>query len=195
MGRHLVGTCVLVLVGCASIAGLEGADPEPETAPATTTTSVDGADAGADGAAAEPPEQHVSTFACGATTCIVGEHACCVQGASLMCAGIDAGCPAPSPVGDGSAPPSGGPPLACTSYNNCDDDEDCCYDPQSGSVCRSQCLQGQARLCQLASDRCGEERDCRSMTNAPLQGVGECVRSGGGGGGGGGWGPGGGGGF
>ena len=193
MGRHLVGTLVLVLVGCASIAGLEGADREPETKPASNATSVVG-DAGEEGAAAEPPEQHVSTFACGSTTCIVGQHACCVQGASLMCAGIDAGCPAPSPAADGAAPAPAGPSLACTSYNNCNDDDECCYDPQTGSVCRSECSQGQARLCQLSSDRCGEERDCRSMTNPPLAGVGECVRSGGGGGGGG-WGGGGGGGW
>ncbi len=189
MGRNVVGGFVLVLVGCASIAGLEGADPESGKAPASTTTSAEDGDAGRDGGAAEPPEQHTTTFTCGSTECIVGQHACCVQGASSMCAGIDASCPSPPAAGDGGAPA----PLACTSYNNCDDDDECCYDPQTGSACRSECAPGQARLCQLASDRCGEERDCRSMTNPPLAGVGECVRSGGGGGGGGGPGPGGGG--
>jgi hypothetical protein len=163
MARGLATVLTLVLMGCASIAGLDSTEgARPATEPA---------EAGAE------REQAAATFTCGAQACTAGKQACCVHATTFECVDVAVGCTAPAQDGGGDAAPSG-PPVTCTTYNNCGED-DCCYDPISGSACRSSCSSGQARLCRLGVDGCGDERQCVPMTSSPLPETGECVSSGG----------------
>jgi len=174
MGRTAVTLTFALVVGCASIAGLEGEDaPAIDGAPTVPSGDPDAGEAGA----AEAPEQPAATFTCGTEECVFGKHACCVEGTAVRCEDVAAGCRA-GDAGDAGAP---APPLSCSTYNNCSDDDDCCWDPVTGAECRSRCSSGQARLCRLGVDGCGEDRDCRPLEDGgPLEGVGECVRTGGG---------------
>lgn len=172
-----------MLVGCAKIASLESSDPAsaPNTAPGpTTATDQLEPDSGPGDRAGE---QHATTFPCGDWECVSGKHACCAQGAGLRCVLIATGCPVladdAGPTLDGAAPPPPPPPLLCTTYNNCSGDEDCCYDPLTGSACRKGCQNGQVALCTLDKDSCGAKRDCKKMPKPPAKNVGACVSGGG----------------
>jgi hypothetical protein len=126
-----------------------------------------GSDAAADGQRA--PEEPVTTFDCGGTTCVVGVHACCNVGGGFGCFGLDAGgCPA----GDGGA--EAGSALLCLTYRNCKKEEDCCYRRDAGSSCEKSCEDGEIRLCTPGIDKCEDQEKCKGLSNAPLANMGQC---------------------
>ncbi len=123
--------------------------------------------------AGEPVEQTSTTFACGdGNTCNVDVHACCAVGGTHACFPLANGCPASADAGTDAE--AGPPPLRCTTYNNCGTGRECCYSPETGSVCMDQCPSGTENLCRRNVDQCGPDQDCDSLDEPPLPGIGRC---------------------
>jgi hypothetical protein len=126
---------------------------------------------------AKTAEFHVTTVACGTATCVADQQVCCVGTVYSACVDRSVGsCGIFADAGAGGAPPP--PPLECTTYRSCGEEQDCCYEPDKGSYCASECPGGAALLCELATDGCGgDSRECAALDKSPLPGIGSCVSS------------------
>lgn len=166
-GIAVAATIVIACIACGSF----GTSDSPEPA----------ADAGVE--ALEKPQL---TFKCGPTNnCTAGTQACCGVNGAFGCYGLPAGCPtvagADAGGGDAGPAPTPGPSFLCTSYLNCTPGQECCYQPTTGSACADRCADGAASLCQLPTDGCGKDAECRPLEPPPpLLDVGECKYTGGG---------------
>jgi hypothetical protein len=89
------------------------------------------------------------------------------RGPTPPCSACDAGST------DGGAPSA--PALACDSYRSCPSQQQCCYEPTTGSHCAKTCELGALSLCRLGVDGCGEDHDCMTMPAPPAGGIGVCV--------------------
>lgn len=177
MGGRTTGLFALMLVGCASLAGLESVNENsssPTAEPGAGTTPMNGA--GEAGVSPEPAEEAATTFTCGTSECVAGQDSCCVHGANFACVDSKVGCSAPAVDGGDGGVPSG-PPINCTTYNNCGENE-CCWDSVNGAVCRKECSPGQHSLCRLGVDGCGSSSDCKTLPGSPINTIGECVYTG-----------------
>jgi hypothetical protein len=136
-------------------------------------------DADASVADARRTEQPLTTFACGTTLCLAGHQACCQIQNAFGCFDLDGGGCTTTGVDAGAdaAPPP--PPILCTSYRNCDYNQECCYRPDLGSSCQNSCPNGSTSICN-AGDQCGQYGECKALANAPaaLPKAGECTYSG-----------------
>jgi hypothetical protein len=153
-----------------------GSDTSKDDGEATQQQPFDGGSSGKD---AGPAEQKLTTFTCGGTSCVVGEHACCQLAGSFGCFSLEAGgCPVLDAGVDADAglPP---PPLLCATYNNCPGEKGkCCFSADAGSNCidSDSCPNGQVNLCTLSVDGCGESYDCDPFAASPLPEAGTCVK-------------------
>lgn len=132
----------------------------------------DGGGAQNDAGVSEPAEAKLATIPCGSIHCSAGQ-ACCLSPGGATCSGLGAACPVDPDAGVSVTPPS---PLQCTTYNNCDGGDDCCFTPDAGSKCEGSCGSGQSKLCQRGADNCGSDYECSSFGASPSPTtIGRCI--------------------
>lgn len=172
MGRVLLAAVASAMAMAIAVA----CGSQQEDTPVTVQTPIDaggGGDTGSGDAGAK--EQKLTTFACGGTSCVAGEHACCQIAGTFACFSLEAGgCPLVDGGADADAVAP--PPLLCATYNNCNESDKCCWTADAGSKCQSSCSSGQLNLCTLNVDGCGEGYDCDPFASPPLPDAGNCVK-------------------